>query len=85
MYTQTTAKFYLNGSCITLVKLNERAMSKFSVYEKDFYDDRLFVINKKYLCFIGLWPFQKTRKRILIMIIWWTGIITVVIPEVFMK
>lgn len=58
-------------------------MLNFEGSENDFYNNKLFLLNKKYLCMLGLWPFQSHRNRNIIMVAIWIGIFTVVVPEVF--
>ncbi|OXU22304.1 hypothetical protein TSAR_001591, partial [Trichomalopsis sarcophagae] len=47
----------------------------------EFYDDRLFVINKKFLEILGRWPYQAKRSRIFLLSLYFVGILTVVVAE----
>ncbi|XP_032454324.1 uncharacterized protein LOC100463145 isoform X15 [Nasonia vitripennis] len=56
-------------------------MGKWRESKSEFYEDRLFVINKKFLQILGRWPYQAKRSRIFLLSLYFVGILTVVVAE----
>lgn len=57
-------------------------MEKLYKSVNEFYDGRLFKINKKYLEILGRWPYQAKHSRIFLLSLYFVGIATVVTAEV---